>query len=246
MTDNSTMRDRPNPLDTLLTALASWLPVVGGMTLLGMVLITPQWLDWRELAWQRDVLEFQAERLQTQRERYTRFYEALSADDPVLLERLAFTQLRLKPIGKRVMPDLFVDGPTPNRPAISNASSVIRQHPAEPFNPPREAEAIEAWLASPQPIVGRDIPTLAPMNTRLTRLTQGPAKYVLLMVAILCLTAGLLPHDSEPLDSGVEEDENEGDEPFPASSFHSGSREHLNMASTPHLRLVGHATRRGA
>ncbi|GAB4110789.1 MAG: hypothetical protein Kow00105_19540 [Phycisphaeraceae bacterium] len=246
MADNSVMRDRPNPLDTLLTALASWLPVVGGMTLLGMVLITPQWLDWRELAWQRDVLEIQADRLQSQRERYTRFYEALSADDPVLLERLAFTQLRLKPVGKRVMPDLFVSGQAPNRPAISSASSVIRQHPAEPFNPPQEAEAIEAWLAAPQPIVGRDIPPLAPMNTRLTRLTQGPAGYVLLFVAILCLTAGLLPHESETLDSGDEADESDGNELFAASSLHSGSREQLNMASTPRLRLAGHITRRGA
>ncbi len=243
MADNSVMRDRPNPLDTLLTALASWLPVVGGMTLLGMVLITPQWLDWRELAWQRDVLQLQADRLQSQRERYTRFYEALSADDPVLLERLAFTQLRLKPVGKRVMPDLFVGGPTPNQPEISPASSGIRQQTASPA---RESEVIEAWLATPQPIVGQDIRPLAPMNTRLTRLTQGPARYVLLTVAILCLTAGLLPHDSEQPDSGDEADENEGDEPFAASSLHPGSREHLNISSTPHLRLVGQATRRGA
>jgi hypothetical protein len=52
---------------------------------------------------------------------------------------------------------------------------------------------IESWLAAPQPVVGRDIAPLEQINTRLTRLTGGPQRYVLILVAILCLLAGFWP-----------------------------------------------------
>ena len=192
---------RPNPLDTLLTALAGWLPMLGGMTLLAMVLITPEWMGWRELVWQRDVLNLQAERLETQRTSYAQFHDALVADDPVLLERLAFTQLRYKPAGKRLMNDLWaVAGP-------GDAARPGAMPPGSTALPPMAAgdggqaygssEVIESWLTSPQPVVGRDIQPLRVINSRLTRLTSGASRYVLLAVAILCLVAGLLPNDPE-------------------------------------------------
>lgn len=187
---------RPNPLDTLLTALAGWLPMLGGMTLLAMVLITPEWMGWRELIWQRDVLNLQSERLETQRASYAQFNDALAADDPVLLERLAFTQLRYKPAGKRLMNDLWaVAGP--GDAATSGASSPALAAGGDSGQLYGSSEVIESWLTSPQPVVGRDIQPLRVINSRLTRLTQGPARYVLLAVAILCLVAGLLPNDPE-------------------------------------------------
>lgn len=188
------MPPRPNPLDTLLTALAGWLPMLGGMTLLAMVLITPEWMGWRELVWQRDVLNLQAERLETQRSSYAQFHDALVADDPVLLERLAFTQLRYKPAGKRLM-----EGPWAV--AGSGAGAGAHAPPAMSVGGAQQtdgsSEVIESWLTSPQPVIGRDIQPLRGVNSRLTRLTSGPARYVLLAVAVLCLVAGLLPNDPE-------------------------------------------------
>lgn len=187
---------RPNPLDTLLTALAGWLPMLGGMTLLAMVLITPEWMGWRELVWQRDVLNLQSERLETQRASYAQFNDALAADDPVLLERLAFTQLRYKPAGKRLMNDLWaVAGPGDAAASGATAPTLAAGGDSGQFY--GSSEVIESWLTSPQPVVGRDIQPLRVINSRLTRLTQGPARYVLLAVAILCLVAGLLPNDPE-------------------------------------------------
>jgi hypothetical protein len=155
-----------------------------------MVLITPEWMGWRELVWQRDVLKIQSERLETQRASYEQFNDALAADDPVLLERLAFTQLRVKPAGKRLINDLWAvagpdSGATPGAAQASDGQLYAG------------SEVIESWLASPQPVVGRDIQPLRVIDSRLTRLTRGPARYVLLTVAVLCLVAGLLPNDPE-------------------------------------------------
>lgn len=189
---------RPNPLDTLLTALAGWLPMLGGMVLLGMTLITPEWMGWRELVWQWDVLNLQAESLETQRASYAQFHDALSADDPVLLERLAFTQLRYKPAGKRLMDDLWaVAGPVEPVNAGRAGTSALAAGVGADGQAYGASEVIESWLASPQPVVGRDIQPLRVINSRLTRLTRGPAKYVLLAVAVLCLVAGLLPNDPD-------------------------------------------------
>ena len=180
---------RPHPLETLLTALAGWLPVLGGMVLLGMTVITPEWLGWRELVWQRDMVALQAEGLETQRASYAEFHDALTADDPVLLERLAFTQLRYKPVNKRLLDGVgagFGEG------GVVTVGNGFGNGVVGMTGTPG-AGAIEAWLAVPQPVVGQDIEPLREINTRLTRLTGGASRYVLLAVAMLCLVAGLWP-----------------------------------------------------
>ncbi len=188
---------RPHPLETLLTALAGWLPVLGGITLLGMTLITPEWVGWRELLWQRDMLRLQAEGLKTQRASYETFHEALAADDPVLLERLAYTHLRYKPADKQFLDgvgDHYEDGEIVAVGHGGDAWSAGQSHlPQAASVTPSKADMIESWLSQPQPVIGQDIPALKPMNTRLTRLTRGASRYVLLAVGIICLVAGLWP-----------------------------------------------------
>lgn len=186
---------RPHPLETLLTVLAGWLPLLGGLTLLGITLVTPEWLSWRELVWQRDMLKLQAESLETQRASYSAFHDTLIADDPVLLERLAFTHLRYKPTGKHLMDDLwFTSGPaTASGVAIRPSTGL-----GGSYGMIVSTEMIESWLATPQPVIGRDIQPLRPINSRMTRLTRGSSRYVLLAVAIICLIAGLWPEKQPP------------------------------------------------
>jgi len=177
------MSYRPNPrypLETLLIALSGWLPVLAGMGLLGMALITPAWLGWRELLWQRDMVRLQAERLAEQRASYAEFHEALVADDPVLLERLAFTHLRYKPRGKRLLEGT---GDSSVTAVMGSTGGVPGEYPG----------VIGHWLASPQPAVGRDIAAFRPINTRLTRLASGLSRFVLIAVGLICLLAGLWP-----------------------------------------------------
>lgn len=210
MTDNWVMSLRPHPLETLLAALAGWLPVLAGGVLLGMTLITPEWVGWRELLWQRDMLRLQAEGLETQRASYAAFNDALMADDPVLLERLAYTHLRYKPAGKRLLAgvgeghdrgDLVtMSGETPHHAGGWYADGVwvgMEQDPGiDTGGVPEVPEVIEAWLSTPQPVVGRDIAAYRPMNTRLTRLTTGNSRFVLMLVGIVCLLVGLWPEKS--------------------------------------------------
>ena len=183
---------RPHPIETLLTALAGWLPLLGGLTLLAMTLLTPEWLGWRELVWQRDMLNLQAESLEKQRDRFAMFNQSLEADDPVLLERLAYTQLRYKPAGKALMSDIVLAaGPLANPQADGQSAYGISAGQSE------SADIIETWLTQPQPVIGKDIQPLRPINTRMTRLTRGPSKYVLLLVAGICLIAAFWPESSE-------------------------------------------------
>ena len=194
---------RPHPLETLFTALAGWLPLLGGLTLLAMTLITPEWVGWRDLLWQRDMLRLQAQSLETQRDSYAAFHDALSADDPVLLERLAFTQLRYKPAGKHLMDDLWL---------VSGSGAEVAGPSNMAYAAAGPSEVIESWLASPQPVIGKDIRPLKRMNTRLTRLTGGFGRYVLLAVAILCLIASLWPEKPD------QEEEREAVGPVPGTS----------------------------
>ncbi len=189
LTDNWTMSLRPHPIETLLSALAGWLPLLGGLTLLAITLLTPEWLGWRELVWQRDMLRLQAESLETQRDRYAMFHEALQADDPVLLERLAYTQLRYKPAGKALMGDFRLTGGSVEAGGVQTGTVGTGSFGS--------TEVVEAWLAQPQPVVGKDIQPLRPINTRMTRLTRGPSRYVLLLVAGICLMAGFWPESDE-------------------------------------------------
>ena len=186
------MSVRPHPIETLLKTLAGWLPLLGGLTLLAMTLLTPEWLAWRELVWQRDMLRLQAQSLEKQRDSYAMFNDALQADDPVLLERLAYTQLRYKPTGKALINDFMLTaGPVDGIPDVS------RQAIALPGVDTESSDVIDAWLAQPQPVVGKDIQPLRPINTRMTRLTRSPYRYVMLLIAGICLIAAFWPPADE-------------------------------------------------
>ncbi len=202
---------RPHPLETLLSTLAGWLPLLGGLILLGMTLITPEWLSWREMVWQRDMLKLQAESMQTQRERYAAFYDALESDDPALLERLAFTHLRYKPADKKLMDGLWLASAPAG--GVQGSNYVTVNDPTFSGND----AVIESWLASPLPVVGQDIQPLRPINTRMTRITSGPSRYALLAVAIICLIAGLWPEKSEQetIEEAVEVDADKPEQPRP-------------------------------
>lgn len=184
------MPDRRYPLETLLAALSGWLPLLAGMSLLAMTLITPTWMGWRELVWQRDMLRLQAQGLAQQKQSYVQFHDALSADDPVLLERLAFTHLRYKPVGKHLLDSPVTDDPGP--------AVTVRWSGDHAYAPADRSQMIEGWLAAPQPVVGKDIAPLRPINSKLTRLTAGSNAVVLIAVALLCLIAGLWPDGATP------------------------------------------------
>lgn len=162
--------------DRAAAALADWMFLGSGLLMLALALVMPAWLSCQDLAWQRDLMRVQAARLSDQQARYHDFYVALKADDPILLERLAFTQLGYQVAGKHVL-DL-PDGAGTDRQADLIATSA----------------SIDRWLVEPMPRLGVDAPRHERINTKLTRVTTTPElRAGLIAAAVACLGAGLWP-----------------------------------------------------
>lgn len=147
-------------------ATPGWLFIGIGLSLLALAALVPSWLACRELAWQRDVMLVQLERLQAQQQRYAEFHAAVEAEDPVLLERLAFTLMRQKPVGKEVL--------------VYEAS----------FGEPilgLDGGWIDQWLREPMPA----LTSYSPISTRLTRMATGMSRLALMLAGVAALAAGV-------------------------------------------------------
>lgn len=160
--------------------LPGWMLMLCGLAIVGAALLIPPWLEVRQLAWQKQVMELQATQLETQAHTYERFREALASDDPVLLERLAFVHLRVKPVGVEPL-----------------AVPVLRGGGAGILEP---SASIDAWLHTPLPREGVDYRPYQPIQSRLVRLTTGLSRLVLLGAGLCFVAAGLMatpwPDDS--------------------------------------------------
>ena len=149
-----------------IDTLPGWLFTAAGAALLAVVVLTPAWLDQHEAAWRLSVMRAQADALARQRSNYETFATALQADDPVVLERLALTHLNLSLSGKHAV--------RLTEPASAGTADV------------------GAWLAVPQPVIGRDLPAYVAPQNRLVRLATGPGRPALLATGLACLIAGFL------------------------------------------------------
>lgn len=179
----------PAPLpERVAAALPGWVLLVCGVAVAGAAVLVPSWLEVRQLRWQQEVMEMQARQLQQQASGYERFREALAADDPVLLERLAFVHLRVKPAG--VSP-LVVPVSQRGGPGVG----VLRRgadHGAMPELTLLDPSAsIDAWLHTPMPREGVDYQAYQPIQSRLVRLTTGISRLVLLVAGLCFVAAGL-------------------------------------------------------
>ncbi len=183
--------DSPNmpetPFSRFMDALPGWLCLMGGAVLLGLFTLTPQWLACREVAWHRDLMRLQATSLDTQLNRYRQFHLALAEDDPVVIERLAFAELRQKPAGQ----ELF--DPDPGILLAYHGQMLLDQGAAGAPAPPLSAPgSIHAWLKVPTPVVGRDLPALPHVESHLTRISTGPFRLIAIVTAIGVMAMGVL------------------------------------------------------
>jgi len=184
-----------------IDALPGWLFTVAGTALLAVVVLTPAWLDQHEATWRLGVMRAQADALARQRSNYETFAAALRADDPVLLERLALTHLNLGLAGKHAV--------RLSEPASAGTADV------------------GAWLAVPQPVIGRDLPAYAPPDNRLIRVATGPGRPAVLAIGLACLIGAIFYGPGR-------------------EGYHAGRRPHRRAASggngDPHASLTHPAT----
>ncbi|MEX0885552.1 MAG: hypothetical protein WD009_03850 [Phycisphaeraceae bacterium] len=154
-----------NPVERALAAMPGWLFLAAGLTLVALVLLTPAWLGQRDLAWQRDLMRLQVRQIERQAQRYADFHAALGAEEPVLLERLALTQFGLNPTDKT---PLWLGTVADDR-----------------------GGGVDAWLAEPLPRVGVDVPARTAIESRLTRLTSGSTRTLLIAAGRGCALGGV-------------------------------------------------------
>ena len=156
---------RASMTSRLADRLPGWMFLTSGLALFAAVVLTPPWLALREDTWKLQVMQAQSSALATQTQRYQLFDNALRNDDPVVLERLALTHLRLGVKGK--LP-LWV------RPVAEETGDV------------------GAWLSVAQPQIGQDLPAFQPLQNRLTRIVTGSARPALAGISLLLIVAGVL------------------------------------------------------
>jgi hypothetical protein len=174
-----------HPLKHLVAILAPhlprWIYLACGMTIIALALLVKPWLDCRQLMWQKEVMAQQSDRLASRSRAYQQFHTAVVNDDPVLLEHLAYHQLSLKPIGATMLTASSPDAPHPADRWALGMLLAQEEHPPKhsPLpgrNEPMPPDRPHAWQ---------------PINSRLIRLTTGPARLPLIAAGVLCLAAGM-------------------------------------------------------
>lgn len=163
-----------------------WMLLVAGMVLLGSGLVVQTWSQCRELDWYHRLMLIQERQLTRQEEKYRGFHDALASADPVLIERLAYHVLHLKPVGAAIIP---TPAPSPFAYPARRSVTAVGTQP----QPPQQASSIEDWLNVPIPQLNVDYPPPQPVRSALVRMSTGTKRLGVILVGAICIGLGLLP-----------------------------------------------------
>lgn len=184
--------------------LPGWMFLLSGLTLLGFAIITPAWQECRELEQQRELLKLQAQRISEQSLAYAQFEKALATDDPVLLERLAFFHLRLKPAGATpLIGPAGIEPPARTRPLLvnnlartnsqtSDRKTAVSAEVIQKIS--QSLISVESWLQRPMPRAGVDFLPPQPINSRLVKWSTEPkSRTMMIGIGALLVLLGMIP-----------------------------------------------------
>jgi hypothetical protein len=144
--------------------LAGWLLLVAGAATVVIATLTPLAVDAASIRAQRDVLVAEGDRLEAELANYRAFTRAVREGDPLLLQRLAWHDLHLKPAGARVLDGVHPMATSPRTP-------------------------VEHWLREPATFD----PTSPPrVHSRLVRLTTGHYRPHLFAIGAFLAAAGVV------------------------------------------------------
>lgn len=107
----------------LLAHLPGWLFLAAGLGIVSLTVLMPARQDLVQLKDKLNLMQNQARQMGLQESAYQRFHLALRTDDPIVLRRMAYHQLHLKPAGS----DSFED---PARVSATIASLLNTPMPA--------------------------------------------------------------------------------------------------------------------
>jgi len=179
--------ETPTPLDRALAHLPGWLFLAGGVALLAVFVLLPEWQRTRALAERVEAMREQRDAVQRQLARHERFHEALAAGDPVLLERLAFTELRERPADAAVVAVSDPATPDPATPdPATPADARTRKPPPEPPTPGAYRRWLYEPLPNPPPAASATVESGPVFGSRRNRL-------ITIIAAGCCIGLGLWP-----------------------------------------------------
>ena len=88
--------------DAVVGGALGWLFILVGCASIAAATLISAYFETLDVKQARETEAIEARMMQEERQRYIDFHQALVDDDPVLIERLAMTELRLKPAGTEV------------------------------------------------------------------------------------------------------------------------------------------------
>lgn len=186
--------DEAMPPSRLFAHAMGWLSLALGIAMVAAIALVPPWLELRYAQWERGFIEACARQQFKQIENYEQFAAGLQSNDPVLLERLAFHQLRRKPAGTALV--LMSEDPSDEtgiRTVINADGTTSSGLSMDPTVLGDERQTLlEKWLHQPMPIVGSDYPAYVVPDHAVIRLATGPKRSLLLALSGLFLLCGLL------------------------------------------------------
>lgn len=165
-----------------------WILLICGVGLLNLTLLIPAWLESRQLAWQRQVMQLQVDRLKRQQQRYEQFQQALGHEDPVLLQQLAYWHLNMMPVG---LTPVRVRGTIPGTGDPYLVLSGLHDSTIRLDHGPQMR--IETWLHTPLPQLGVDYKPYQSIRSRLVRITTGSMRIGCVAAGLIFLVGGLVP-----------------------------------------------------
>ena len=191
MSQSSATNSHANPpgqADAVVGGALGWLFILVGCAAIAAAALIPAYFETLDIKQGRETEAIKAQMLADERQRYIDFHQALIDDDPVLIERLAMTELRLKPVGTDVAQHAASD---PLALVVEPTNAAIQRALAGQS----QMRSIENELSRPdlkqQAVI--DVQLERPRQTRLIIAATGEYRPLLAGVGALLVLMGLWP-----------------------------------------------------
>lgn len=186
--DRNPTHSAPGPADAVIGGLLGWLFILVGCAAIAAAALIPGYFETLDVKQARETEAIKADMLADERQRYVDFHQALIDDDPVLIERLAMTELRLKPVGS----DVAQDGPVDPLALVVEPTSIAIQNAMAGQS---QMHSIENELSRPdlkqRAVI--DVQIERPRQTRLIIAATGQYQPLLAGGGALLVLLGLWP-----------------------------------------------------
>lgn len=186
--DHNPSANEPSPADAVIGGALGWLFILVGCAAIAAAALIPAYFETLDVKQARETEAIKAQMLADERQRYIDFHQALIDDDPVLIERLAMTELRVKPVGTDVAQHASAD---PLALVVESSPVAIRHALAGQS----QMRSIENELSRPdlkqQAVI--DVQIDRPRQTRLIVAATGQYQPILAGVGALLVLLGLWP-----------------------------------------------------